>query len=330
MSLIKTTDELKLYFSSIDKDYKIASLQSFITDAEQDLLIPWIGQDIYDVVSAAYNPGPVPAGILAGLLPYLQKAVIHLALMLSADSGSFRISDSGFYVISTTTNKPVSDKKMTQFKTARREAGYRAMEQAIEYLEANITAAGLAAYAGSDQHKYHRAYFINSSVEFTRYFKKTNNSAYLFWQMLDSLDYAERGYIAPVLGPAYFDTLKAAVLANNLTDPQKALLPYINRALANYTVANAVPGLPVDFEGTNLIINSQPTKGNFDAVEDKTAASGTQLANLVNNALATGRSELRSLADYLVAHAEDLTGYILPETTTDVNVNAPLSKTFFV
>lgn len=330
MALLKTTPELKAIFSTIDADYNFNSLKSFIDDAEQDIVIPWIGLEIYTVVSTAYNAGPIAPGVIADVLFYLQKAVTHLALMLAADSGSVRLADGGLYVIVTATNKPVSDKKMLAFTRGRRESGYKGLEQAIEYMETNIANEALATYAGSDAHKQHRAYFINSAVAFTGYYKKVNNSAYLFWQLMDALDFCERKYIAPVLGQSYFASLKAAVLAGSLSDAQKALMPYILRPLANYTIAQGLQNLPVDFDGTNLVIKSEPATGTFDAAGASTAATLAQMQAMSGDAMATGKAELRSLEDYLVTNAASLPGYTPPADDDDVNINCPGSPTFFV
>lgn len=329
MSLIKTSDELKQYFSSIDKDYKIASLQSFINSAETDILIPWIGYDLYNALSTAYN-GAGLAGKQLAVFPYIQKAVTHLAFMLAADSGAMRIGDSGFYVITSQTNKPVSDKKMSQFLRGRREAGYNAMEQATLFMEMNINADELAVYKNSRERQQHVAYFINSSVDFTSYFKKVNNSAYLFSMLSNALDRAERQYIAPVLGAAYYSALKAKVADNSFTPAEQSLLPYINRALANYTIGIGISKLPVEFDGTNLVINSQPAFGNAENVENKAAATAQQLADLAGSAMLDGEFELRALEDYLVANAGSLEGYTPPVTTGDININCPRKPTFFV
>lgn len=331
MALIKTTEELRVHFSGMDKNYSIASLVSFIDDAEKDILIPWIGQEIFDVVKVAYSTDVI--GISAKkseLLVYLQKAITHLSLMLSADSGSFRISDSGFYVIVGATNKPVSDKKMSEFKKGRRESGYNALEQAIGFLEANIDAADFAAYKTSDAHLLHRAHFINSSVEFTRYFKKVNNSAYLFNQLLDALDRSERKYIKPVLGNDFFSALKVKVLAGTLNGPEKALMPYINRALANYTMASGLAGLQVEVDGQQIVISSSPAFGNAENVESKTAASPQQISTVAGAAMKAGQLELDELQEYLIDHVNDFVAFIVPEASEDFDINDPNAPTYFV
>jgi len=330
MNLVKTIDEVKAVFSSIDKDYNINSLISFIDDAEKNILVNWIGQAFYDVMLDAYN-APGIAGKKMQLIPYLQKAIVHLALWKSADSGSFRINSAGFYVTVTATNKPVSDKKLEKFELGRREDGYKGLEQLIAFLEANIGEADFAAYANSDERAMNKANFINSAAEFTRYFTMMDGSAFMFYKLRVALGFAERKFINPVLGNAFADTLKANILANSLTADQKKLMPYINRALAYYTIAYGASFIGLQFDGSGIIVQSQPSTGTYDVAVMKTAATPAQLAPMVTDALSMAQTEIRNLEDYLIANAGSLPGYIPPtDTGDDLDINDPDSPTYFV
>ena len=325
MSLLKTTPELKEHFSSIDKDYEFSSIVSFRNDVEDDFIKPEIGAAMFGLIQTAYNNSlltvaPVPlTGKMKELHRLLQKAITHLSLYLSADSGSFRISDSGFYVFVSGDHKPVSDKKMSVFRSGRKEAGFRALEQAIEYLELNIDDALFFTYALSDQHLSSRAFFINSAKVFTTYFKAINNSTITFRAMLDSLDRAERTYILPVLGETFFDVLKAKILDGNLTINEKKLIKIINRPLALFTVGEAVPVLPMEFDGTNIFINNSPAYGNSENVEGKIAASEGRLSILMNNCMMQGEAELQRLKAYLIKNAGLFPSYTIPKATGEVD-----------
>ncbi|WP_432328921.1 DUF6712 family protein [Mucilaginibacter sp. P25] len=220
MNLVNNINEVKAVFSNIDKDYNFNSLKSFIDDAEKNILVNWIGQAFYDNMVAAYN-APGITGKKAALLPYLQKAVIHLALWKSADSGSFRINDAGFYVTVTATNKPVSDKKLEKFELGRREDGYRGLEQALAFLEGNIGDADFELYANSDERLINKGNFINSAAEFTRYYTMMDGSAFMFYKLRVALGFAERKFIIPVLGAAFAATLQDNIFSNSLTLAQK-------------------------------------------------------------------------------------------------------------
>ncbi len=337
--LVQSTADIKNWFSGIDDDYNILSMQSFIADAQMDYLVPEIGQDMVNDVVNYYNQlienpelGLKPS-TLGTLLQFLQKATVHFALWLSADAGAFRISDSGFYVSATNTSKPVSDKKLAEFKRMRWKAAYKAVEQAIAFMEANINDDALSDYAGSDIHTAALQYFINDSITFTKYFAPLNRSAITFRAFLNALDYCERTYILPLLGEPMFDDMKANLLAGLNAPAYTALLPLIQRPLAWYTVATAVPNLQLEFDGTNLVINSMPAFGNAENVENKAAAAPNQVGNLAVNAMNMGNSEINRLTTYLLTNAVNYPLYVVPALADqgDIDMNDdPCSGIVFV
>lgn len=331
--LLKTTTELKSHFSNIEKDYNIGSLNSFIEDAENDLVIPEIGQAMYDAVKIAYEASiaVVPTAMdakMQTLHRYIQKAITHFALYLSSDSGSFYISDSGYYVSISADRKPVSDKKMMLFRKGRAEAGYKALQLAIEYLETNIAELIFEPYATADQHLASRSYFINDAKTFTKYFRTIKGSPVTFRAMLDAQDESERRYLIKILGEDLFDSLKEKILDDDLTLIDKKLMPYIQRPLAYLTMAEAIPVLPIEFDGTNLFVNSLPAYGNSENVESKSAADQSRLSVLMNKCMMTGNENLKRLTDYLVKNAADFPLYVVADDY-DENINNTERGLFF-
>ncbi|MHB8209076.1 DUF6712 family protein [Mucilaginibacter sp.] len=330
--LVKDTPDVKKWFSGIDADYDISSLQSFIADAESDYLVPAFSQGLITALITAYNSGEEMSAGLTALLPYIQKAAVHFAMMLSSDSGGFRISDSGYYVKSTDTSKPVSDKKLTEFRKGRWQAAYKAVEQAITFLEENIAVGDYAPYATSPQHAAARKFFINDSVTFTNNYQKLNNSAVSFRALRDALGWAERTYILPLLGQPLNDDIKAGIAAGNLSEAYKTLLPYIQLPLALYTVNKGIPALPVEMDGINLVINSMPAFGNSENVRNQAAATPAQLGMLAMDACKDAVAELKRLQTFLIANYANYPLYVVPpvDEQGDININDHHSKIFFV
>lgn len=332
--LLKTTLELKSHFSNIENDYEIKTLQSFIEDAENDLVIPEIGQELYDAVLAAYTlsiaevPTAMPAKMQI-LHRHLQKAVSHFALYLSSDSGSFYISDSGYYVSVSAERKPVSDKKMMLFRKGRAESGYKALQHAIDYLEEQIDDELFLSYATSDQHTAAREFFINNAKTFSRYFRPVNGSVVTFRAMLDSQNESEQRYLVRILGIDFFEALKEKIIDNDLTAAEIKLLPYIQRPLAYFTVAEAIPVLPIEFDGARLFVNSLPAYGNSENVESKSAPDQTRLSSLMNKCMMTGKENLKRLTAHLVKNAADFPLYVVAEDY-DENINDTDRGTYFV
>jgi hypothetical protein len=325
--LLKTTDELKTYFSNIDRDYNFGSIESFVFDAETDIVIPEISQELYDSLQVKYDDNTL-ADKAKQAFVLIQRAISHFALYLSADSGSFRISDAGFYVTVGTDTRPVSDKKMIMFRKGRTEAGYKALDQAISFLDNNVNETVFAAYKNSDIKKEAANYFLSNCRDFTRYFSPLRNSSTTYRAMLSAIGQAESDYIMPILGDALFDSLKSKVKQNGLNDDEKVLMQKIQKALANLTIAEAIPMLSFDFDGKTLSVNNLKAAG--ESSEETTSLSDQRLSNLMNHCLMNGQADARRLKTWLNTNASKFPGFIAEASNDDFNINDSSSKTFFV
>lgn len=326
--LLKNTQELKRYFSSIDADYHFPSLESFVRDAIYDIVVPEIGIDQYDKVLATYESGSLE-GKLKVLCDVLQKAITHLALFLNSDSGSFRISDAGYYVTASSDTKPVSDKKMVVFRKARAEAGYKALDQALLLMEQSINDPAFAEYKDSDVRKAAGGYFITGAVEFTRGFSALKNSGTTFRAILSSIGQAEQQHILPLLGEDLFDDLKERILSGSLDENTRALLIRIQKPLSLLSIAEAIPMTGFEFDGKTFSVNALST--NNDNIETAAPLGDQRLSNLMNSCVINGQKELTRLKTYLEKNAGLFPLYQKAESEADdLGINdAPRGVLFF-
>lgn len=215
------------------------------------------------------------------------------------------------------------------FRKGRIEGGHKALQQAIDYLEDNIDEEVFEPYAVSDQHAAARSLFINDAKTFSKYFRAINSSVVTFRAMLDAQDQSERRYISKAIGEDFFDALKEKIIDQDLSAEEKKLLPYIQRPLAHYTIAEAIPVLPIEFDGTNLFVNSLPAYGNSENVESKAAVDQPRLQALMNKCMITADENLKSLIAYLVKNASYFPLFEVPDTY-DENINDEERGTYFV
>jgi len=325
--LLKDTQEIQGYFSAIDNDYNFPSLESFIRDAESDIVIPEISRELFDLLQEHYNNNTLD-GRLKELHALLQKAIVHLALFLSSDSGSFRISDSGYYVVVTGDMRPVSDKKMVVFRRGRIEAGYKALDQAIAYLEQYVSDPAFDLYRTSEVRAEATNYFIPSSKAFTRCFSPLKNSSTTYRAMLSSIDQAENTYILPLLGEDLFEELKAAVLEGSLSDDQKRLVTRIQKPLALYAVAEAIPMVNFDYDGKSLSVTNLAATG--ENTETTTSLSTERLSELMNACMMNGQNEGRRLKSFLEKNAALYPNYVPSLSSEGFNFNSQGSGIFFL
>ncbi|MGN8055643.1 DUF6712 family protein [Pedobacter sp. 22163] len=325
--LLKTTAEIKKYFSSIDTDYNFKSIQSFILDAETDLVIPEISQELYDSLRIKYTNNEL-AGKTLQLFEYLQKAIVHLALYNMSDSGSFRISDSGFYVSVTGDTRPVSDKKMVAFRNGRYEAGYKALDQALAYLEKNINEPDFLAYKDSDVKESAAHYFITNSKDFTKWFSPLANSSTTYRAALSSIGMAESNYILPVLGEGFFEDLKTKTQEGTLSADEKNLVTKIQKPLASLSIAEAIPILNFNYDGKTLSVNYRAA--NNDNIEASMSMSDERLSMLMNQCLINGELEVKRLKKWLNTNAGKFSLYTADTASDDTDINSAGSHIYFV
>src|SRR5690606_36293899 len=114
----------------------------------------------------------------SALLLLLQKAAVNFALGYYVNSGAVNISNAGITVTKSDKRLPASDKKLVALRRDCFESAYGALEKAVDYLESNL--ADFTEYAGSDEYKANRAYFINNSKDFQSNGVNIGNSAQLY------------------------------------------------------------------------------------------------------------------------------------------------------
>lgn len=324
--LLKTTTELKKFFSNIQKDYNFNSIQSFVIDAESEFIIPSIGRAMYDKLDLEYNALGQPNynGKLKTANELAQKAITHLAFYFSADSGSFHISDSGFYVSSGTDNKPVSDKKMVMFRDGRISSGLKAVDELIDYLEQNIDDPAFQAYKDSDERKHAASFLIPNARIFTRSFSPLKSSGLTFRMMLSTMDSVEETYICKLLGEELFEDLKDP--ANGET--YKALLEKVRKPLALLTIAESIPLLQFNYDGSTLSYTVRVS--NNDNVEATQTPNEKRLSTLMNACLQAGQQQLQKVKAFLDKNAASYPLYTFKAIPDVLNPNDMRNGTYLV
>jgi len=107
---------------------------------------------------------------------------------------------------------------------------------------------------------------------------------------------AAESYILPWIGAELWEELVAAVDANSLTPAQDALLPYVQRSLAHFTM--------YEYIATGEILVSDAGVFRQENEERKTAYK-SQVNNYRKYMLVTGYAALESMLKYLQANASD-------------------------
>jgi len=321
MALLDTILDIKRHNSALSGNIKIDNLQSFINEGLDRHIYHAIGYDQVANLVAAKQTASLKQ---KRMLDLLQKAAVGFMVYYWADQGAVQFSDMGIHVAKDSTKLPASDKKIIALKKQNISSGYAALETAVTFLEDNIN--DFPVYKESAQHARNRALLINTATEFQGSGVNINQDARLYATLRTYQETIELTYIEPVLGYDIKEALHQAILNNSLSTEQQQLLKRVRKAVAAYTMAEAIPYMVLSMDASGIFELSETVGGISGNVENRSSASDKRLAIAMNRYQMSAEQHLESLRKYLVSHKDDF-GYITPE---QININDNYQNVFFI
>lgn len=250
-------DSLKRYCGAFDQNISIENYREIIEDVELTYIVPHVGPAFYTELESTYddhlNGGSPDADRLA-FIRKLQPAIAYFTLFEAIASRSIFVSDmgpgqsiskDGTYIFPSKWRSQSGLRKA--FQTANRR-----LSRALEYLNDNANAAGMATYKSSTYFDENRRYFFNSPAELQNYLPM-EASQVVFNLIKPVINEAEQRYIYRLIGGDFFDELKAAIKADSLSADQSELIEKIRWALSRWIRIYAIPNLRLRISDTNLV-----------------------------------------------------------------------------
>lgn len=305
MSLIRTIDHFCAHVRVSTSGTSLANFEPDLRLVERRHLRPVLGPALHNELSALSDADLQAAldestSATGGLLLLVHEALANLALLEYLPLNQLQISDGGVYVIAGG-SRPFQW-QIDQLKASLRSKGYNALESVLEYLEAHV--ADFPAWATSPAAVQARELLIASAAEFTRHYDIAG-SRLTYQALLATLRKVERFELEPVLSLAYLSELKAQLVAGTVSaDNQVVLERFLRPALANLSVARAVPELGLTFNGQAVELNIfRADDGNSKEAD----ASLDQVLSLkVSQARADGQVFLTQLRRHLSFYASGI------------------------
>ncbi len=320
MALIKSIDDIKRHNSAIAGGMDLDSVQSFTDEALNRHIYPTVG---YDQVTALTEIEPANEK-QTRLLELLQKAAVGFLVYYWADQGAVQFSDLGIHVSKDSNRLPASDKKIIALKKQNIGSGFSALEQAVTFLESHL--ADFPIYAASLERLTNRELLINTSTEFQGSGVNINQDARLYSTLRTYQRTIEDTYILPVLGYDIKEMLHQGILNNSLTAEQQQLLKRVRRAVASYTMAEAIPFMAVSIDASGIFQLSETVGGISGNVENRSSASDLRLSVAMNRHQMNAEQQIEVVRKYLVAHRSDFN-----YTSEDLgNINDNYQSVFFL
>lgn len=243
--LITTIDELKL-FLTVDKSVFPASFAPYVQQAEDSYIIKILGPTLYNSLSAAYTssinsagPVPMPADFKA-LWTAVNKANANLAWYLYAPINNVRISEAGINTSMTTDTERALKWQYDEMRGAFKLAGYNGIDALYRYLEGAAASSWYSEWSGSSAYSEYTGHFVKNCEIITKKGAPINYNAWLWMQMLPSMDLIEQLYIRPEVGEAFFDDLLNTYSTGTPSADQLKLIGMLQSAISLYTYADAI------------------------------------------------------------------------------------------
>lgn len=328
MSLIQDIDTLKQYIA-VDISMDISTVEPYFVQAENDYLIPAIGQDTYDQLvdyKDGSSSGSLSSTALDDLLERVYPVVCRLGMWMAVPELDLRMTDAGFAVTSSQNLVPASQYRVENMRNNLRETGFRALDVLLIFLENKRDV--YTAWAASDSFTVFNEFFVRTAVEFNTYYH-INNSRRLFIKLKPFLAEQEQLLIKKILGSDLFDALKTKVSDGTTAGAYFTLLDHVRRALAYNVMKDAIPqlGVVIDEDGVNVGEFSIPAS---TSIVGKKAASDNRVALALNAIERKAKQFAEVLTTYLEDNADSFTEYeATGNTDYTVENDASLRKIYY-
>ncbi len=228
---------------------ELASIEPGLYAAWHNHLKPWLSQAFYDEIAAALDADTLTAE-QEGLLPHLRRPLGMLGLYEYTKIGGIQFSEAGLFRMEGENYKTAYKYQVTDLKRFYLYNGYEALEHLLSYLEDNE--ADFPTWQASAGYTRNKALIINSAADFRLHYSN-DISRYTFEHLRPVLEDIGAFAIHPLLGDDQYQDLMASILAKDLTEKEEKLLYYLQRAVANFAVKEAIRRNWIRLEGRTLV-----------------------------------------------------------------------------
>lgn len=297
MIYLTTSEQLKAANSSVAKGLDIESLESFVDEAEFEVM-----NILGEATISQILPNAIPATLL-------RKVIANIALANYASSGAIIIDNSGIHVVKASNKAPASDKKLLNFKADTFERTWKSLEQLISYLEANI--ATYTAWKSSTFRNTYLSTLFTNSGEFAS-FGGMAISASLFKIIKPLIARVEENVLYPNFGAELINELRSQRLNNTLTIAMKKLERKLMRTIAPLAIAEAIPMELIKISEAGVYEASIVALGSTsDNIQAHSAVERNKLNFVLGKLISEGEAILQQTKDWIKLNASEYPLYVV-------------------
>lgn len=291
--LFTTTEEIRAILPRLASSYTFADFSPFITLAEQKHIVPYIGQDFFDELTAAK---PSPTTEQAAAIAKLQPAIAYYALLEAIPQLGIQIGVAGVGLGTSATTAQTTQWRENRLEESLATNAETFLDIALEFLEKNIS--DYSTYATSSEYAESKALFITSAKTLNAYLP-IFNSRRAYIQLRPFMLEAQEETIQTTIGEDQYQDLLTKILADTLNADEKALVKRIQKPLANLTARKSFNQLAVAYQGQGFRILSSN-----DGIIQKQSIPLKELSGLLNEFDNKAQASLAVLKKYLQDNAD--------------------------
>jgi hypothetical protein len=296
MALLKNIEELRKHIP-FTMGMNMENMNSFIEQAEMQFIIPEIGQAAFDDLQTKYDNNALSSADEKQLLKLCQRSIAYYATLLFIPVGQLQISEAGIRIAVTEHFKQAFDWQVENLEESCRNAGDSCMESVLAFLELKKDV--FTVWAGSSAYTVFKDVFVNSASQFNDLLG-VQIPRRIFRRVLPEIKKVQENQIMATLSKELYDEIKTQWIAGNLTNENKALLNFIQPAIAHIGVAKSVSSISIRLTdlgisvGTNSIMKQTIRQ----------AADGDARSHFHREKTNDGLEFISQLNEYLYANAD--------------------------
>jgi hypothetical protein len=295
----------KEHYPSAAKNMAWATLTPFIRQATRKYIIPFIGEQIYNVIADAYDTDTVSVGVQEDFLQRLQDIQAYYTIHHAMPVLNGIISDMGVQETTATeaTSSPIA---MWRYKNMRWEVCETAddfLDELLSYMEQKVEdeEAFFDTWKNSDAYTANASSFFRLTSELQQHIH-IRRSRRTFIALLPFLKKAEKTKVKPLICQDQYDDLKTKVADDTLAADDTRLLEMVQPVVAHYGLMMALPHLKLHI-GSDGIKSVSST----DGMNKKEAAREAAIQELGMTLEEEARTALSDLKAFLYENADTYT-----------------------
>lgn len=275
-----------------------------IYSAQEKYIRPLISSAFHNELLGKYATGDLSEEE-EELVNRIQYVCAHVAMLESIADMNVNMKQGGITVSVDDKNVAASGARVAELKTARTRDAQQGLDYLLAYLEEN--AASFTTYEASQERLNERLCFINTTDEINSFLTITINR-WVLVKMRPVMRRTQLWYIKTILCQPLYDLMLQRISAREDLEEYAPLLPFIQRAVAHFSFAEAVEEMGIQIDANNgAYIEFQK---NANEPKQTTPVVDGQLNRLINLNKKLADQSFMELKQHLSDNAADYSLYL--------------------